>query len=69
MKCEKTNPLQSMVTISCRGQIVVPASIMRELGLKAGDQLFIVKREDNLGFTALTGEAISKSLKKIIDKT
>lgn len=65
--CKKTNPFRGVVTVSDKGQIVIPAAMMRELDIKKGSQLFIVKRDDDLGFIAIKSESFSETLKKIIN--
>ncbi|OHD57641.1 MAG: hypothetical protein A2Y33_06285 [Spirochaetes bacterium GWF1_51_8] len=65
--CNKNNPFRGVVTVSDKGQIVVPAGLMRELGIEKGSQLIIMKRDDNMGFTAIKSEAIQETLKKLVD--
>jgi len=63
--CKKTNPFRSVVTVSDKGQMVIPASLMRELDISKGCQLLILKRDDDLGFIALKSESISETLIKL----
>lgn len=65
--CKKTNPFRGVVTVSDKGQIVIPASLMRELDISKGSQIFILKRDDDLGFIALKSESISETFRKLID--
>jgi AbrB family looped-hinge helix DNA binding protein len=62
---KKPNPFRSVVTVSDRGQIVIPASLMRELNIVKGSQMIIMKRDDDLGFIALKSDAISDTLLKL----
>ena len=62
---KKLNPFRSVVTVSDRGQIVIPASLMRELDIVKGSQMIIMKRDDDLGFIALKSDAISDTLLKL----
>ena len=62
---KKSNPFRSVVTVSDRGQIVIPASLMRELNIIKGSQMIIMKRDDDLGFIALKSDAISDTLLKL----
>ena len=62
---KKLNPFRSVVTVSDRGQIVIPVSLMRELNIIKGSQLIIMKRDDDLGFIALKSDAISDALLKL----
>ena len=66
MQKEKNKAGWSMVTVSDKGQIVVPAGLMREIGIEKGDHLFIIKREDGLGFTALKEAVLTDTLKELI---
>jgi AbrB family looped-hinge helix DNA binding protein len=66
-QCKKQNPFRGTVTVSDKGQIVIPASLMRELNIEKGNQLIIVKRDDNLGFVAIKSEAISETLNKMVN--
>ena len=36
------------VRVSQKGQISIPASIRKEIGIKMGDELFLVKRENRI---------------------
>ena len=63
--CKKTNPFRGVVRVSDKGQIVVPAALMRELNIERGTQLIILKRDDDQGFVALKADAISETLKKL----
>ena len=61
------NPFRGVVTVSDKGQIVIPASLARELDISRGSQLLILKRDDNLGFVALKSDAISETLVRLVD--
>jgi len=40
-----------VATLSEKGQIAIPVQVRKELDLKKGDRLLIIKRKDNAGFT------------------
>ena len=63
--CKRDNPFRGMVTVSDKGQIVIPIALVRELGIERGSQLIILKRDDGLGFVALKSTAISDTLAKL----
>jgi len=65
--CRKQNPFRGVVTVSDKGQIVIPATLMRELKIERGSQLFIIKRDDDLGFVALKSDAITNTLNRLIN--
>lgn len=63
--CRKQNPFRGVVTVSDKGQIVIPIALVRELGIERGSQLIILKRDDGLGFVALKSDAIVDTLSKL----
>jgi AbrB family looped-hinge helix DNA binding protein len=65
--CKKLNPFRGTVTVSDKGQIVIPAALMLELDIEKGAQLFILKRDDDLGFIALKSTAIADAFSKLIN--
>jgi AbrB family looped-hinge helix DNA binding protein len=65
--CKKLNPFRGTVTVSDKGQVVIPAALMRELGIEKGSQLFILKRDDNQGFIALKSTAIADAFSKLVN--
>ncbi len=65
--CSRKNPFRGTVTVSDKGQIVIPAALMREIEIEKGTQLFIIKREDNLGFVALKSEAVAEHIQKLVN--
>ncbi len=64
--CSRKNPFRGTVTVSDKGQIVIPVALMREIEIEKGTQLFIIKREDNLGFVALKSEAVAEYIQKLV---
>jgi AbrB family looped-hinge helix DNA binding protein len=65
--CVQGRIFYGMVTISEKGQIAVPVEIRRDLGLRTGDQLLVVKRRDNVGMILLKREVMDELMAKIQD--
>ena len=59
--CRRTNPFRGVITVSEKGQIVIPQSLREELGIERGDKLIILRRKDGKGFTALKEDALSET--------
>lgn len=51
-----------MVTVGERGQIVIPAEARRELGIKPGDKLVVVRHPLHAGFVAFKMQAMREFL-------
>lgn len=50
-QCMKDVIVYGVATLSEKGQIAIPVQVRKELDLKKGDRLLIIKRKDNAGFT------------------
>lgn len=61
----KEQTVYGLVTVTGKGQISIPVNIRRELNLKNGDKLFIIKRKDGVGFVFIKLEMIDKLMDKI----
>jgi len=55
----------NIITVTDRGQIAIPVGLREELGIKKGDKLIIVKRDDKKGFNLLRVDVIGNFLEKI----
>lgn len=55
-----------MVTISSKGQIVIPKKIMKILGLKEQDKLLVFSKGENILLKKVKPEIYEKSLKDIL---
>jgi AbrB family looped-hinge helix DNA binding protein len=51
--CTKQRIVYGVVTVSEKGQIVIPVDARRDLNIKAGDKLIVLKRKDNAGLTLI----------------
>ncbi len=57
--------IYGLSTVSDKGQIAIPANIRRELDLKGGDKLLIIKRRDNGGFSFIRMELMNKLMERV----
>ena len=56
-----------VVTVSDKGQIAIPIDVRRELEIKTGDRLIVIKRKDNAGIILLKTERMDTLIEKIRD--
>jgi len=56
-----------VVTVSDKGQIAIPIDVRRELEIKTGDRLIVIKRKDNAGIILLKTEKMDALIEKIRD--
>jgi AbrB family looped-hinge helix DNA binding protein len=64
-RCMREAIVYGLSTVSDKGQIAIPAVIRRELDLKKGDKLLIIKRSDNAGFSFIRLEMMDNLMDKI----
>ena len=57
-RCRKMRIVYGIVTVSDKGQIAIPIDLRKDLDIKQGDKLFILKRKDESGFTLIKLEEI-----------
>lgn len=60
------NATIDMVTISSKGQVVIPKKILRALGLKEQDKLLIFNKGDNILLKKVKPEMFEKSLRDML---
>jgi len=60
------NATIDMVTISSKGQIVIPKKILKLLGLKEQDKLLIFNKGDNILLKKIKPEMFEKSLREML---
>lgn len=60
------NATIDMVTISSKGQIVIPKKIMKMLGLKEQDKLLVFSKGENILFKKVKPEIYEKSIRDIL---
>ena len=64
-RCSKMRIVYGVVTVSDKGQIAIPADLRRDLDIKQGDKLFVLKRKDDAGFTLLKLDKIDELMFRI----
>jgi AbrB family looped-hinge helix DNA binding protein len=57
--------IYGLSTVSDKGQIAIPVNVRRELNLKKGDKLLIIKRSDNGGFSLIRMDVMNKLMDRI----
>jgi len=60
------NETIDMVTISSKGQIVIPKKIMQLLGLKEQDKLLVFSKGENILLKKVKPELFEKSIRDIL---
>jgi AbrB family looped-hinge helix DNA binding protein len=63
--CGKRRIVYGVVTVSEKGQIVIPADLRRDLDIKTGDKLIVLKRRDEAGFTLIKLDLMDDLMFKI----
>ena len=53
---ENMTGFYGVVTVSDKGQIAIPIDVRRDLGIKKGDRLIIIRRKDDAGIVLLKSE-------------
>ena len=51
--CSKQRIVYGVVTASEKGQIAIPVDARRDLNIKTGDKLIVLKRKDEAGLTLI----------------
>ena len=51
--CSKQRIVYGVVTVSEKGQIAIPVDARRDLDIKAGDKLLVLKRKDEAGLVLI----------------
>jgi len=63
--CKRRKKFFGLITVTNRGQIAIPVELRRELKIKTGDKLIVLKRNDNQGINLLKADAIDSFLEKL----
>jgi len=53
------------ITVSKKGQIAIPADARKELNIKTGDKLLVLKRKDGNGLLLIKQDLLDKFFNKI----
>jgi antitoxin PrlF len=64
-----TEQIEDMVKISSKGQIVIPKCVREKLGLRTGEKLIVVSRDDEILLRKTKKTTIEEIAKKIEDHT
>lgn len=64
-RCSKLRIVYGVVTVSDKGQIAIPMDLRKDLNIKQGDKLFVIKRRDESGFTLIKLEMIDDMMYEI----
>jgi AbrB family looped-hinge helix DNA binding protein len=54
-----------VVTVSDKGQIAIPVDLRKDLNIKQGDKLFVLKRRDEAGFGLIRLDRIDELMYKL----
>lgn len=65
--CTLKTGFYGWITVSEKGQIVIPSNARKELDIKTGDRLLVLRRKDGNGFTLIKPDVLHKFLNKIKD--
>lgn len=63
--CAKQKKFYGVITITEKGQISIPIDIRRDLNIKEGEKLFIIKRGDNNGINLIKATAFEDFMNKM----
>lgn len=58
--CSKQRIVYGIVTVSEKGQIAIPVDARRNLDIKTGDKLIVLKRKDEAGLILIKLDEIDK---------
>lgn len=58
--CGKRRIVYGVVTVSDKGQVVIPVDARRDLNIKPGDKLLVLKRRDEAGVTLIKLEKMDE---------
>ncbi|MBU1177831.1 AbrB/MazE/SpoVT family DNA-binding domain-containing protein [Patescibacteria group bacterium] len=65
--CTHKSGFYGWVTVSDKGQIAIPANVRKELKIKTGNKLLVLRRKNSDGISLVKPEVISKHLNKLRD--
>ena len=66
-KCSVNRIVYGVVTVSDKGQIAIPVDLRRDLNIKPGDKLFVIKRIDESGFTLIKLEKLDRLMLELAE--
>ena len=62
--CQRKRAFFGMITVTNKGQIAIPSEARKELDIKTGDKLLVVKRADGKGINLIKSDTIDDFIKK-----
>lgn len=65
--CKRINPFRGVITVSDKGQIVIPQELREDLSIERGDKLIVLRRKDGKGFTALKEDILSETFSDLAE--
>lgn len=65
--CKRTNLFRGVITVSEKGQIVIPQDLREELSIERGDRLIVLRRKDGKGFTVLKENILAETFSDLAD--
>jgi len=63
--CKRRKKFFGLITVTNKGQIAIPIELRRELKIRQGDKLIVLKRNDGQGINLLKADAINSFLEKL----
>jgi AbrB family looped-hinge helix DNA binding protein len=63
--CTYKKGFYGIITVSEKGQIAIPIEARRELDIKTGDKLFVLRKKDNSGLVLIKLKFMNKILEKL----
>lgn len=63
--CLKRKKFYGIITLTEKGQIAIPIDIRRDLDLKKGEKLVVIKREDGKGINLIKSDEIEGLINKL----
>ncbi len=67
-QCAKAERIvYGVVTVSSKGQISIPADLRRDLGIREGDQLLVLRRKDNSGLVLIKLDKMDKLMSVLLE--
>ena len=61
-QCQKQKVFYGSIKITDKGQLAIPIELRRELDIKKGDKLLVIKRKDCQGFNLIKEDSINDFL-------
>ena len=65
--CSRKKIFYGQISLTEKGQIAIPSEIRKDLGLKNGDKLLVIKRKDCKGINLVKSNEIDNFLNKLSD--